>query len=119
MASILVIGGGIAGLTVAYELSKQNHLVTILEAKQRLGGRIHTLVDNSFSQPVELGAEFVHGDLPQTLSLLNEAGIPYHKINDTMVRLEKGKWKKQEEFTDDWDELMKQMKNLERGYDSV
>ncbi len=114
MASILVIGGGIAGLTVAYELSKQNHLVTILEAKQRLGGRIHTLVDNSFSQPVELGAEFVHGDLPQTLSLLNEAGIPYHKINDTMVRLEKGKWKKQEEFTDDWDELMKQMKNLER-----
>jgi len=112
MGSILVIGGGIAGLTVAYELSKQGHLVTILEAKQRLGGRIHTLVDNSFSRPVELGAEFVHGDLPHTLSLLKKAGIPYHKINDTMFRLEKGKWKKQEEFTDDWGELMKQMKNL-------
>ncbi|HTF32056.1 MAG TPA: NAD(P)/FAD-dependent oxidoreductase, partial [Flavitalea sp.] len=64
--------------------------------------------------PVELGAEFVHGDLPHTLSLLKEAGIPYYKINDTMFRLEKGKWKKQEEFTDDWDELMKQMKNLQQ-----
>ena len=93
MASILVIGGGIAGLTVAYELSNHKHSVTLLEAKQRLGGRIHTLVDDSFSQPVELGAEFVHGDLPNTLSLLEEAKIPYHKINDSMFRLEKGKWK--------------------------
>jgi monoamine oxidase len=112
MSSILIIGGGVAGLTAAYELSRHKFSVTLLEAKPRLGGRIHTFVNGSFSQPVELGAEFIHGDLPHTLSILKEAGIAYHTIADTMLRRDKGKWKKQEEFTYGWDELMKQMKNL-------
>ena len=91
MNAVIVIGGGAAGLMTAYELSKHKIPVTILEAKKRLGGRIHTLSDTSFSQPVEAGAEFIHGDLPLTISLLKEAGITYHEVNDTMFRLEKGK----------------------------
>ena len=110
--SILIIGGGIAGLATAYELSKHNVQVTLLEAKNRLGGRIHTFYDISFSQPVELGAEFIHGDLPHTLSILNEAAISYNKINDTMFHLEKGAFKKQKSFTKDWDKVMKQMSAL-------
>ena len=63
------------------------------------------LTDSSFSQPVEAGAEFIHGDLPLTLSLLNEAGISYHAINDKMYRLEKGKLKKENDFTEHWNIL--------------
>jgi protoporphyrinogen oxidase len=109
MHSVIIVGGGAAGLMTAYELSKHKIQVTVLEAKSRLGGRIHTLRDNSFSQPIERGAEFIHGDMPGTLGLLKEAGIKYHVINDKMFHLEKGKLKKQRGFTDDWNILMKQM----------
>src|ERR1044072_7525943 len=112
MQSILIIGGGVAGLIAAYELSKHKYAITILEAKKRLGGRIHTITDSSFSQPIEAGAEFIHGDLPLTISLLKKAGIPYHAVNDNMFQLEKGKLKKQKEFSDHWNKVMKQMEDL-------
>ena len=85
MNSVIIIGGGAAGLMAAYELSKHKLPVTVLEAKDRLGGRIHTINDSSFSQPIELGAEFIHGDLPLTLSLLHKAAINYHATNGKML----------------------------------
>ncbi len=112
MNSIIVIGAGAAGLMVAYELSKHNNQVIVLEAKNRLGGRVFTLDDNNFSQPIETGAEFIHGNLPVTISLLKEASISYHAINDTMFHLEKGKFNKQKNFAEDWNKLMKQMHDL-------
>lgn len=41
--NIVVIGAGIAGLVAAYELKRAGHDITILEARERLGGRVHTL----------------------------------------------------------------------------
>jgi monoamine oxidase len=114
MNSIIIIGGGVAGLMTAFELSKHALPVTVLESKDRLGGRIFTLNDNAFSQPVELGAEFIHGDLPLTLSLLNEAGIAYQSINEKMFHVEKGEFKQQKEFTEDWNKLMRNMHDLKK-----
>jgi len=114
MNAVIVIGGGAAGLMTAYELSKHKIPVTILEAKKRLGGRIHTLSDTSFSQPVEAGAEFIHGDLPLTISLLKEAGITYHEVNDTMFRLEKGKLEKEDDFAEHWGMLITTMEQLNK-----
>ena len=112
MESVIVIGAGAAGLMAAYELSKKGKQVIILEAANRLGGRIHTLVDSSFSQPIELGAEFIHGDLELTLSLLKEAHTDYHAITGKMLRLEKGKFKKENDDPDHWGELMERMREL-------
>lgn len=65
-----------------------------------------------FSRPVETGAEFVHGELPITLGLLKDANIAYHAVNDNMFHLEKGKLKKQDDFTGHWNKLMKAMHSL-------
>jgi monoamine oxidase len=60
--SVLVIGAGVAGLAAAGRLAQAGANVTILEARDRLGGRIHTWRDRRLPVPVELGAEFVHGE---------------------------------------------------------
>ena len=113
MDSIIIIGAGAAGLMAAYELSKHNKNIILLEAKNRLGGRIHTVYDPAFSQHLETGAEFIHGNLPLTFCLLKEAGIPYHTISGKMVHLKKEKNKVvKDDENDNWDEAMDEMKNL-------
>jgi monoamine oxidase len=56
---VLVIGAGVAGLTAARELGRQGLSVTVIEARDRIGGRVHTVRDFC-DHPVEGGAEFVH-----------------------------------------------------------
>lgn len=57
---ILVIGAGLAGLASARELSRQGHQVQILEARDRIGGRIFTS-QRWPDLPVDLGASWIHG----------------------------------------------------------
>ena len=58
-ADVLVIGAGIAGLRAAEVLAAGGRRVIVLEARDRIGGRIHT--DRSWGVPVELGASWIHG----------------------------------------------------------
>jgi monoamine oxidase len=73
-SSTLVIGAGAAGLAAARLLHDQGHDVTVLEARDRVGGRVHTSYDLA-SHPVELGAEFVHGENVCTWQLIREYGF--------------------------------------------
>ena len=63
---VLVLGAGVAGLAAAREFQRRGVAVTVLEARDRLGGRVHTVRDASWPHPIELGAEFGHG-LPRRL----------------------------------------------------
>ena len=56
---VLVIGAGVAGLAAAAALDDAGADVTVLEAANRIGGRVDT--DRSWGVPVELGAAWVHG----------------------------------------------------------
>lgn len=112
--NILIIGAGAAGLMAAYILSKASKQVTVLEARNRTGGRIHSLSDASFFKDTELGAEFVHGDLPVTLNLLEEAGIGYHSANAEMWRYEHGQFKENSMIVEDWDLLIKHLNELQQ-----
>ena len=61
MQSAIVVGAGLAGLAAARRLSQFGTQVAILEARDRIGGQVHTLRSPQFPIPIELGAEFVHG----------------------------------------------------------
>lgn len=60
-AGVIVIGGGVAGLAAAAELARRGFAVRVIEARDRLGGRVFTQQLPGWPGPVELGAEFVHG----------------------------------------------------------
>jgi monoamine oxidase len=74
-ANFVVVGAGAAGLMAARELARAGKRVTILEARERCGGRIYPLPVREFGYPAEGGAEFVHGASPVTRAVIREAGI--------------------------------------------
>src|SRR5215469_16371967 len=73
ISDVLVIGAGMAGLTAARTLAESGLHVTILEARDRIGGRIFT--ERHGSETIELGAEFVHGRPPELWSIIEEAHL--------------------------------------------
>ena len=75
LANFLVVGAGAAGLLTACELARAGKGVTILEARDRCGGRIYPLPIEEFGYPAEGGAEFVHGAATVTRSLMREARL--------------------------------------------
>lgn len=107
---IIIIGAGIAGLVAARTLSEK-YRVTILEASDRLGGRIFSNTLGPVSGIVERGAEFIHGDAEETIQLLKEAGIKYKSMAGHMYRKEDGSLKKETEITEHWDAMMDKMKD--------
>jgi monoamine oxidase len=79
MKHIIVIGGGVAGLMAAVKLRASSNLnVTLLEAQDRVGGRIHTVQQNGAA--IELGAEFVHGKPPELLALLEDLNLETYEL---------------------------------------
>ena len=86
----LIIGGGIAGLIAARYLTEAGLRVTLLEARDRLGGRIYT--NSTAEYPVELGAEFVHGRPEEILALAAEGAVPIVPVQGNFRRKISGKW---------------------------
>jgi monoamine oxidase len=72
---VIVIGAGAAGLSAARALSGARKRVCLLEARPRVGGRIHTLHLPDLPLPIELGAEFVHGESDTTFSIIDAAAL--------------------------------------------
>jgi monoamine oxidase len=74
-ADVIVIGAGAAGLSAARSLAERSFRVIVLEARDRIGGRVLSQPTARAVLPAELGAEFIHGPATETLALLREAGM--------------------------------------------
>jgi monoamine oxidase len=81
MADIIVIGAGVAGLATTRVLSQAGLTVDLLEARDRIGGRIYTQHN---SIPVELGAEFIHGRPEATFELVRSGGIDVAEMHGNL-----------------------------------
>jgi monoamine oxidase len=111
---VIVVGAGASGLMAAWELVQTGKKVAVVEARDRIGGRIHTITDKNFSIPVELGAEFVHGNLEHTQLLIKKAGAASVKISGAIWQKENGGLQKQEDFIEDYSRLEKKFKELKQ-----
>ena len=90
MDDVVVVGAGAAGLMAARELRRVGYSVTILEAGGRVGGRVLTTRDAHAGVPIELGAEFVHGEARETNRILQEAHLVTVPVLGEHVRSDKG-----------------------------
>jgi monoamine oxidase len=87
---VVVIGAGAAGLMAAGELQRAGRSVTLLEARDRVGGRIWTRREPGLAAPVELGAEYIHGHAALTQALLAGVGAAAIESSDLHLTLQGG-----------------------------
>jgi monoamine oxidase len=94
-ADVVIVGAGAAGLMAARELKRAGRKVLILEAGNRAGGRILTRRNANAGVPIELGAEFIHGEAPETRRLLDEARLATVPVSGEHYRSDNGELSEQ------------------------
>ncbi|KAD3641973.1 hypothetical protein E3N88_31197 [Mikania micrantha] len=79
--SVIVIGGGLAGIAAARALHDASFQVLLLESRERIGGRVCT--DYSFGFPVDLGASWLHGVSKKNplAPLIGKLGLPLYRTS--------------------------------------
>lgn len=70
---VVIIGAGVAGLTSAHRLRQGGREVVVLEARDRVGGRVRSDLTNGFL--IEVGGQWVAPDQERLLHLLDELGL--------------------------------------------
>ena len=105
---VIVIGAGAAGLVAAAELVGTGLSVIVLEARDRIGGRIFTLNDVEQQFPIELGAEFIHGRPAEIINVLRQNKIPIHEVDGDNWCAQNGRLSPCDFFSD-VDEMLQRM----------
>ena len=77
---VLIIGGGLSGLLTGYRLKKEGVPFQILEARDRVGGRIHT-INGTSNTPVEMGATWFTDQHKNLIGLLNELELEVRRTS--------------------------------------
>lgn len=112
-AEVLIIGAGAAGLAAAATLADAGRSVVLLEARDRIGGRIWTLHPPEASAPIELGAEFIHGRATAIFALLCAADEAAIEVPETHEEARAGQSQSEDARFDALSRLMRSA--LEQG----
>jgi monoamine oxidase len=73
--TVIVIGAGLAGLSAAYDLHRAGWRVTVLEARDRVGGRVHSMRKFSDGLVAEGGGEFIEASHTRMIALAKQFGL--------------------------------------------
>lgn len=107
---VAVIGAGAAGLAAARSLHEQDISVIVLEARERVGGRVLTHRDLSTPVPIELGAEFIHGSAPELEDIVRQAALAAVDISGRRWQVFGDRLRPADDF---WDRLERVMRRLD------
>jgi monoamine oxidase len=99
-ADVIVVGAGLAGLTAAREVVRGGRSVLVLEARDRVGGRVlsHTLQDGSYS---ELGGMYTGPTQDHIQALAKDVGVGFYPAYNTGNNVFVGGDGRREEFPSD------------------
>ncbi|HLW53851.1 MAG TPA: NAD(P)/FAD-dependent oxidoreductase [Candidatus Angelobacter sp.] len=104
---VIVIGGGIAGLEATRLLTQAGVRVTLVEARDRLGGRIWTQYVSG--HPIELGAEFIHGRPEEILSTAARARLQVAPVKGKLAAKNNGRWQSSGSLMEEVNHLFENM----------
>jgi monoamine oxidase len=118
---VIVVGAGAAGLAAARTLHDAGIDVVVLEARDRIGGRVLTVVDPTTTLPLELGAEFIHGRASELRALLDQASITSLDVDGTRWRVTPAGWRPFDDFWERVDAVMKRLDHdgPDRSFDTA
>ena len=111
---VLIIGAGAAGLAAARELAGAGRRVCVVEARDRIGGRIHTLHLPDLPLPIELGAEFIHGEAEETFSIVEAAALHVYELPDNHWWSDDGAWRLVDDFWGQMDQVRARIRPSKR-----
>jgi monoamine oxidase len=107
---VVVIGSGSSGLACSSKLREAGLSLVVLEARSRLGGRVFTEHPTDLETPIELGAEFIHGEAPPIRDLAAAFRLPTVDIADHRLIRRNGRLVKRDDF---WERIGRAMKRLD------
>jgi monoamine oxidase len=111
---VVVIGAGVAGLAGARALRDAGVRCVVLEARDRIGGRILTRREPGVPLPIELGAEFIHGSAPEVNEIARDARLTTLEITGERWRADRGRLVPLEDFWEAIDGVMRGLKRATR-----
>ncbi len=111
---VVIVGAGAAGLAAARTLSAHGVSAVVLEARDRVGGRLLTREDAILPVPFDIGGEFVHGTAEASFALLRSAGTVAIDTAGTSFAFEDGELREREDPFEIVERVMERARSLPR-----
>ena len=112
---VIVIGGGFSGLAAAYELGRAGYDVTVVEARNRVGGRVITFSDMVPGKTVEGGGELIGSNHPAWLGYAKQFKLTFTDVGEEDAEFPivlNGKRLSGEQSEELWEELEKSFNTI-------
>ena len=106
---VVILGAGASGLAAARALEEQGVDVIVVEARERIGGRIFTHRDRATPIPVELGAEFIHGSAPELEEIIASASLAAVDISGRRWQVVGSRFRSADDFWERLDSVMRRL----------
>jgi monoamine oxidase len=117
---VVIVGAGAAGLAAAHSLQQHGLDAIVLEARERIGGRIFTHRDRATSIPIELGAEFIHGSAPEVAEIVSAASLAACDISGHRWQIVGSRFRTADDFWERIDRVMRRLddkRNPDRSFE--